>query len=68
MSRPYYRLNGFIFTDIPQTLLAEISRNISAGHIDQLAAEYLGFTSDELEEIRHDKNHALDIIRTVLIR
>ena len=53
-------------TDIPTKLRAEIAQHISARHIDQLATGYLGFTGDELDEIKHDKPHARDVIREVL--
>ena len=45
---------------------AEIAQNISVQHIDQLAIQYLGFTCDEMDEIRHDKPHGLDVIREVI--
>ncbi len=53
-------------TDIPPPMRADIARNISVQHIDQLAIQYLGFTSDEMDEIRHDKPHGLDVIREVI--
>ena len=53
-------------TDIPPSMRADIARSISVQHLDQLAIQYLGFTADEIDEIRHDKSHGLDVIREVL--
>ncbi len=55
-------------TDLIPSLRAEVARNLSARHIDQIATEYLGFRAEELEDIKHDKSNALDIIRGVLRR
>ncbi len=55
-------------TDLGPVLRAAVAQNISARHIDQLATGYLGFSSDEMDDIRHDKTSGLDIIREVLRR
>ncbi len=55
-------------TDLIPALRADVARNVSARHIDQIATGYLGFSGDELDDIKHDKSNALDIIREVLRR
>ncbi len=55
-------------TDLSPALRAEVARNLSARHIDQLTTGYLGFSCDELDEIKHDKSSGLDIIMEALRR
>ncbi len=55
-------------TDLSPGLRARVALKVSVRHIDQLATGYLGFTSDEMDEIKHDKTSGLDIILQVLRR
>lgn len=55
-------------TDLSPALRADVAHNLSAKHIDQIATGYLGFTSDEMDDIRHGKSTGLDIIMEVLRR
>ncbi len=55
-------------TDLSPSLRADVARNLSAQHIDQLATRYLGFSADEMDEIKQDYSSALDTIREVLRR
>ncbi len=54
--------------DLSPALRVEVARYLSTKHIDQLATGYMGFTSDEMDEIKHDKSSGLDIIMEVLRR
>ena len=55
-------------TDLSPSLRAELARNLSTKHIDQLATGYLGFTSDELDDIKYDSSTGLEVIMEVLRR
>ncbi len=54
--------------DPSPALRAEVARYLPSKHIDQLATGYLGFTSDELDDIKHDKKTSLEVIMEVLRR
>ncbi len=55
-------------TDLSPALRADVAYNLSARHIDQIATGYMGFTSDEMDDIKHDKSTGIDVIMAVLRR